>query len=61
MLPNVLTFFHEEKMYDRLGLQWASWLLAFIGVAMVFIPYIFYFFGAAINRSYAPERSNLFP
>ncbi|KAF4760364.1 hypothetical protein HAV15_006782 [Penicillium sp. str.  len=37
------------QMYDRLGLQWASWLMAFIGVAMVFIPYIFYFFGARLR------------
>ncbi|KAJ5573329.1 polyamine transporter 3 [Penicillium hetheringtonii] len=26
------------QMYHRLGLQWASWLLAFLGVGMVFIP-----------------------
>ncbi|KAJ5316955.1 hypothetical protein PENANT_c030G08281 [Penicillium antarcticum] len=37
------------QMYDRLGLQWASWLLAFIGVAMVFIPYVFYVFGARLR------------
>lgn len=37
------------QMYNRLGLQWASWLLAFIGVAMVFIPYSFYFFGAQLR------------
>ncbi|KAJ6095864.1 MFS multidrug transporter [Penicillium sp. IBT 16267x] len=37
------------QMYNRLGLQWASWLLAFIGVGMVFIPYIFYFFGASVR------------
>lgn len=37
------------QMYHRLGLQWASWLLAFIGVAMVFIPYVFYFFGAKLR------------
>ncbi|KAL2788765.1 major facilitator superfamily domain-containing protein [Aspergillus keveii] len=37
------------QMYDRLGLQWASWLLAFIGVGMVFIPYGFYVFGAKLR------------
>ncbi|KAJ5646881.1 MFS multidrug transporter [Penicillium lividum] len=37
------------QMYNRLGLQWASWLLAFIGIGMVFIPYIFYFFGAQLR------------
>ncbi|KAJ5168625.1 uncharacterized protein N7482_004219 [Penicillium canariense] len=38
------------QMYDRLGLQWASWLLAFIGVGMVFIPYIFYAFGKKLRE-----------
>ncbi|KAJ5716235.1 hypothetical protein N7493_008146 [Penicillium malachiteum] len=37
------------QMYDRLGLQWASWLLAFIGLGMVLIPYVFYFFGAKLR------------
>ncbi|KAJ5899405.1 hypothetical protein N7495_004149 [Penicillium taxi] len=37
------------QMYHRLGLQWASWLLAFIGVGMVFIPYGFYWFGAKLR------------
>lgn len=37
------------QMYDRLGLQWASWLLAFIGVGMVFIPYVFYMFGGKLR------------
>ncbi|KAF2009081.1 MFS transporter [Aaosphaeria arxii CBS 175.79] len=37
------------QMYHRLGLQWASWLLAFIGVGMVFIPYAFYFFGKVLR------------
>jgi MFS family permease len=37
------------QMYDRLGLQWASWLLAFIGVGMVLIPFCFYIFGARVR------------
>lgn len=37
------------QMYHRLGLQWASWLLAFIGVGMVLIPYIFYVFGGKLR------------
>jgi multidrug resistance protein len=37
------------QMYDSLGLQWASWLLAFIGVGMFFIPFLFYFFGARLR------------
>lgn len=37
------------QMYHRLGLQWASWLLAFISVAMVAIPFGFYIYGARIR------------
>ncbi|KAH8895565.1 MFS general substrate transporter [Thozetella sp. PMI_491] len=37
------------QMYDRLGLNWASWLLAFIGTGMIFIPYLFYIFGARVR------------
>jgi len=37
------------QMYNTLDLHWASWLLAFIGLAMVLIPYSFYVFGARIR------------
>lgn len=37
------------QMYNTLGLNWASWLLAFIGIGMFFIPFGFYFLGAAIR------------
>jgi len=37
------------QMYHRLGLQWASWLLAFIGLGMVLIPYMFYIFGGKLR------------
>ncbi|KIN07150.1 hypothetical protein OIDMADRAFT_139791 [Oidiodendron maius Zn] len=40
------------QMYHRLGLQWASWLLAFIGLAMVLIPFSFYKFGARIRERF---------
>lgn len=43
------------QMYDRLGLQWASWLLAFIGVGMVFIPYVFYWFGGRLRARLTKE------
>jgi multidrug resistance protein len=43
------------QMYDRLGLQWASWLLAFIGVGMVFIPYVFYVFGGKLRAKLTRE------
>lgn len=33
------------QMYHNLGLQWASWLLAFICTGMIAIPYGFYYYG----------------
>ncbi|KEF57653.1 uncharacterized protein A1O9_05571 [Exophiala aquamarina CBS 119918] len=39
-----------EQMYDRLGYQWASSLLAFIALACCLIPFVFYFKGAAIRK-----------
>jgi hypothetical protein len=44
------------QMYDRLGLQWASWLLAFIGVGMVLIPFCFYIFGARVRARLNKNR-----
>jgi hypothetical protein len=41
------------QMYDRLGLQWASWLLAFIALAMVLIPFSFYKYGESIRTKYS--------
>jgi hypothetical protein len=38
------------QMYARLGYQWASSVLAFISLACCAIPFVFYFFGAAIRR-----------
>jgi multidrug resistance protein len=43
------------QMYNRLGLQWASWLLAFIGLAMILIPYVFYFFGGKLRARFTRE------
>jgi multidrug resistance protein len=37
------------QMYNRLGYQWASSLLAFIALACCAIPYVFYFYGARIR------------
>ncbi|CZT10232.1 related to multidrug resistance protein [Rhynchosporium agropyri] len=39
-----------KQMYDRLGHQWASSLLAFISLACCAIPYVFYFYGARIRK-----------
>lgn len=41
------------QMYNRLGLQWASWLLAFIALAMILIPYCFYVFGGRLRKRFA--------
>ncbi|KAF4637123.1 hypothetical protein G7Y89_g977 [Cudoniella acicularis] len=38
------------QMYARLGYQWASSLLAFISLGCCGIPYVFYFYGAAIRK-----------
>ncbi|KAK9370950.1 major facilitator superfamily domain-containing protein [Lipomyces kononenkoae] len=37
------------QMYQNLGLQWASWLLAFISLAMVTIPFGFYRYGSHLR------------
>lgn len=37
-------------MYEKLGFQWASSLLAFLTVAMMPFPYIFFRYGKRIRR-----------
>ena len=44
------TVLFTNQMYDTLGYQWASSLLAFIALACCAIPYVFYFQGAKIRR-----------
>jgi hypothetical protein len=39
-----------EQMYDRLGDQWASTLLAFISLTCCAIPFLFWRYGAAIRE-----------
>ena len=39
-----------EQMYHRLDYQWASTLLAFIGLACCAIPFVFWFKGSAIRK-----------
>lgn len=39
------------RMYDSLGLGWGNSLLAFIAVAMIPLPYIFYRYGERIRKS----------
>ncbi|KAJ5908613.1 hypothetical protein N7495_001295 [Penicillium taxi] len=43
------TVLFTNQMYNRLGYQWASSLLAFIALACCAIPYVFYFWGAKIR------------
>lgn len=38
------------QMYHRLGYEWATTLMAFISLACVAIPYLFYYFGARIRK-----------
>nr|OQO24764.1 hypothetical protein B0A51_07789 [Rachicladosporium sp. CCFEE 5018] len=44
------TVLFTTQMYDRLGYQWASSLLAFLALACCAIPFVFYYKGAAIRR-----------
>lgn len=39
------------QMYNRLGYQWASSLLAFLTVAMMPFPYIFFRYGKKIRSN----------
>ncbi|CAI5756930.1 unnamed protein product [Candida verbasci] len=43
------------QMYEGLGLQWASWLLAFVSLAMMFVPFIFYKFGESARGKLCKE------
>ncbi|ODQ79682.1 hypothetical protein BABINDRAFT_7899 [Babjeviella inositovora NRRL Y-12698] len=43
------------QMYHKLGLQWASWLLAFISLVMVLIPFVFYRYGAVLREKMCKE------
>lgn len=36
-------------LYERCGLQWGSWLLAFISVFMAILPFLFYYFGVGLR------------
>ncbi|KAF2012193.1 multidrug resistant protein [Aaosphaeria arxii CBS 175.79] len=51
-----------NQMYKRLGYQWASTLLAFLGLACCLIPYVFYYKGAAIRKhsryAYSGDEEN---
>lgn len=44
------------QMYHKLGLQWASWLLLFISLLMVAIPFGFYKYGAQLRAKLCKEN-----
>ncbi|RGP69783.1 putative multidrug resistance [Fusarium sporotrichioides] len=52
-----------EQMYERLGDQWASTLLAFLGLACCAIPFMFWKYGAKIRErskyAYAGEDESV--
>lgn len=43
------------QMYEGLGLQWASWLLAFVSLAMILVPFSFYKYGSALRGRLCKE------
>lgn len=43
------------QMYHTLGLQWASWLLAFLSLAMIVVPFSFYRFGGSLRAKLCKE------
>jgi hypothetical protein len=51
-----------NQMYERLGDQWVSTLLAFIGLACCLIPFVFFFLGARIRAhshyAYSEDEEN---
>ncbi|OUT23972.1 hypothetical protein CAS74_000348 [Pichia kudriavzevii] len=49
------------QMYHKLGLHWASWLLAFITTAMVALPFAFYKWGAQLRKKFCKENYSAFP
>jgi MFS family permease len=48
------------QMYHKLGLQWASWLLAFISLAMIAIPFSFYKYGKGLRAKWCKEDYTAF-
>lgn len=49
-----------EQMYLRLGLEWASSLLAFLAILCIPVPFLFFFKGEAIRMKspWAREHFN---
>lgn len=43
------------QMYHKLGLQWASWLLAFIALGMAAVPFLFFWLGESLREKWCRE------
>ncbi|ODQ47610.1 hypothetical protein PICMEDRAFT_31287 [Pichia membranifaciens NRRL Y-2026] len=48
------------QMYHKLGLHWASWLLAFITTAMIALPFAFYKWGKGLRKKFCRENYSAF-
>lgn len=48
------------QMYHKLGLHWASWLLAFITTAMIALPFAFYKWGKMLRKKFCRENYSAF-
>lgn len=40
-----------KPMYDRLGIHWATSVLGFASVVLIFVPYAFLYWGDKMKRS----------
>lgn len=43
------------QMYDALGIGWGNSLLAFVSLALIPIPLVFYIYGARIRTRFHPK------
>lgn len=47
------------QMYERLTIPWATSLLAFISLAMIPIPWVFFYFGPRIRSKSGYDTSKV--
>jgi DHA1 family multidrug resistance protein-like MFS transporter len=48
-----------SAMYNRLGINWASSLLGFLGIAFIPIPFLLYKFGKQIRQKSKNARKDI--
>ena len=48
--------YSSTPMYEKLGVAWATSLLAFIAMAMAPIPWVFHYFGPRLRARSAYEH-----